>query len=155
MRTRNLIAAVILIALGLAYGVLTSTLPTRNIESATGPSFFPWIITICLLFLSGILLIQGLFPRLSGELPEVAKTAGATKYLAALVTAVVYLIALPKLGFIAANIPLFAVLMVLYGERRPVWVVCGSVAISLAAFFLFRDAFKIRLPAGILEGLVS
>jgi hypothetical protein len=154
MRKKNLIAACVLIALGIAYGVLTGNLPTRNIESATGPSFFPWIITICLVGLACILLVQGLLSAVSDKPPSGEKLS-RTRCIAGLVTAIVYLLALPTLGFIAANIPLIAVLMVLYGERRPVWVIGGSIAISVAAFFLFRDAFQIRLPAGILEALVS
>ena len=57
---------------------------------------------------------------------------------------------LPSLGFVAANVPFFAVLMAIYGERRPVWLALGSVGVSLVLFFLFRELFQIRLPAGVL-----
>lgn len=153
MRKRNLVAAVLLIALGVGYAVLTYDLPSRNIENATGPSFFPWIVGTLLLVLSGTLLIQGILPVVSDKVPK-APEIPLSRYLIGLVVFVVYLAALPTLGFIAANIPLFACLMVIYGERRPLWVIGGSVIISLASFFVFRDVFQIRLPSGILEGLI-
>jgi hypothetical protein len=149
MRKRNLLAAIVLIALGVIYGVLTSNLPTRNIENATGPSFFPWIITVCFLSLSIVLLIQGILPMVS----DIAPTASGVpryRYLSALVVALVYLAVLPELGFIVASIPLYAALMWLYGERRPLWIIGGSVIVTVTTFFLFRDIFQIRLPSGIL-----
>ena len=38
----------------------------------------------------------------------------------------------------------------IYGERRPLWLAVGSVGVSLVLFFLFRELFQIRLPAGVL-----
>ena len=48
MRKRNLTAGAVLIVLGVVFAYLTSQLPTRAIENATQPSFFPWVITACL-----------------------------------------------------------------------------------------------------------
>jgi hypothetical protein len=62
MRTRNLIAGIILLSLCAVYAYLTANLPTRNIENTTQPSFFPWVITFCLTGLSLSLLIQGILP---------------------------------------------------------------------------------------------
>lgn len=155
MRTRNIIAAIILLALGAGYAVLTAGLPTRNIENTTEPSFFPWVIVVCLLVLSAALLIQGLRMPAAGAPAADSTEISRSIYLWGFLAFVIYLALLPYLGFIAANIPFFAVLMVLYGERRPVRVVGGSVAISLALFFLFREVFLIRLPAGILSGVIA
>ena len=154
MRTRNLIAAVILLALGAGYGFLTATLPTRAIENTTQPSFFPTVVVVLFLILSAILLAQGIFSTTSNSVPEALKIS-RSKYLIGFASFVIYLALLPILGFIAANILIFAILMALYGERRPVWIVGGSVLVSLAMFFLFREVFQIRLPGGILEFLVS
>ncbi len=154
MRKRNLISAVVLIAIGISYFVLSVQLPTRNIENATGPSFFPLVTVTGFLVLAAALLFQAIRGRASlGSVPTLAKISRAT-YGWAFAAAVLYLVALPSLGFIAANIPLFAALMVLYGEKRPVWVAAGSIGISVAVFFVFREMFQIQLPAGILGGLV-
>ena len=153
MRTRNLIAGIILLLLCAVYAYLTAHLPTRNIENTTQPSFFPWVITFCLTGLSISLLLQGVLPVFASKASTVIDVP-IKRLLFGLTLTLVYLIALPTLGFIAANIPFFAGLMYLYGERRPVWIVGGSVFTSLFTFGLFREAFQIRLPAGILEGII-
>ena len=154
MRKRNLIAAAVLIVIGIGYAILAVQLPTRNIENATGPSFFPLVVVTCFLILAAALLVQAMRGRASlGSVPVLPKISLAT-YSVSLTAAVIFLVALPSLGFIAANIPLFAALMVLYGEKRPIWVAAGSIGISLAVFFLFREVFQIQLPSGILGGLV-
>ena len=154
MRTRNLIAAIVLLAIGAGYGFLTATLPTRAIENTTQPSFFPTVVVVLFLILSAILLAQGISSTTSNSVPEALKIS-RSKYLIGFVSFVIYLALLPILGFIAANILIFAILMMLYGERRPLWIVGGSALVSLAMFFLFREVFQIRLPGGILESLVS
>ena len=153
MRKRNLISAAILIALGIGYAILAVQLPTRNIENATGPSFFPLVVVTGFLILSASLLVQAMLPAELGKVPALVKISPA-KFGWAFAAAVIYLAALPWLGFIAANIPLFAVLMILYGEKRPAWVIGGSLMISIAVFFVFREVFQIHLPAGILGGVI-
>ena len=153
MRRRNLLSAIILIAIGTGYAVLAQDLPTRNIENATGPSFFPLVVISCFLILSAALLVQGILPAVSDTVPSIPKIP-ARRYGSGLAAAVIYLVALPYLGFIVANIPLFAVLMMLYGEKRLTWVIGGSVIITLLVFFLFREVFQILLPAGVLGNLI-
>ena len=71
------------------------------------------------------------------------------KIFSGLIAAAIYLTTLPQLGFVIANILLFATLMVLYGERRPVPLLSGSILVPIAIFLIFRDLFQIRLPSGI------
>ncbi|MFP6710300.1 MAG: tripartite tricarboxylate transporter TctB family protein [Rhodospirillales bacterium] len=153
MRTRNLIAAIVLLFLCAGYAYLTAHLPTRAIENTTQPSFFPWVITFCLAVLSLFLLAQGLLPIVSTKTPA-GVDVPAKRLVFGLILSIAYLIALPILGFAGANIPLFAGLMMLYGERRPIWIIGGSVLISLFVFYLFREGFQILLPAGILDGIL-
>ena len=153
MRKRNLLSAIILIAIGTGYAVLAQDLPTRNIENATGPSFFPLVVVSCFLILSAVLFVQGFLPTISGTVPSIPNIPAA-RYGSGLAAAAIYLVALPYLGFIVANVPLFAVLMMLYGEKRLTWVIGGSVVITLLVFFLFREIFQILLPAGVLENLI-
>ena len=67
-----------------------------------------------------------------------------------LLLSLTYMFALPKLGFVAANIPLFGGLMYLYGERRLIWIGLGSIIISVFVFLVFRMIFQIILPGGVL-----
>lgn len=153
MRKRNTISAIFLLALTLGYGVMTANLPTRAIEESTQPSFFPWVVTVCLLILSALLLIQGLLPAVSTQAPS-SSNVPRWKMFSGLIAVAIYLTTLPQLGFIIANILLFAVLMLLYGERRPVPLLSGSILVPIVIFLIFRDLFQIRLPSGILGGII-
>ena len=153
MRRRNSISAIFLLALTVGYGVMTANLPTRAIEESTQPSFFPWVVTVCLFFLSVLLLIQGLLPLVSTETPS-PMNVRRWKILSGLIAVAIYLTTLPQLGFVIANILLFATLMLLYGERRPVPLLSGSILVPIAIFLIFRDLFQIRLPSGILGGII-
>ncbi len=153
MRTRNLVAAILLLALCAGYAYLTANLPVRAIQNSTQPSFFPWVITIIMTVLSLSLLIQGIW-NIGSRKNKKESDFPLKRSLRGLFVFVVYFSLLPYLGFFIANIPFFAALMVLYGERRPVWIGGGSVIITTVIFFLFREAFKIRLPAGLLDGII-
>lgn len=154
MKKRNLIAAFILIAISIIYGILTIQLPTRAIDNTTEPSFFPGVVAVCLFLLSSSLLLQAIFSPGPSKVPDAPKVR-PSQIAMFMGTFVLYLILLPYLGFIAANIPFFAVLMLLYGERRAVWVTLSSVTICIVIFYLFREVFQIILPAGILGVLVK
>ncbi len=153
MRSRNRISAIILLALTIGYGLMTANLPTRAIEASTQPSFFPWVVTFSLFILSVLLLIQGLLPLVSTQTPS-PMNVRRWKIFAGLIAVAIYLTTLPQLGFVIANILLFATLMVLYGERRPVPLLSGSILVPIAIFLIFRDLFQIRLPSGILGGII-
>jgi len=149
MKQRNMIAGVGLIVLALGYGYYTSILPARTLPNTPGPQFFPYIITALLLVFSAALLIQGLMAASAANQPRV-DPATRVKIAALIGALAVYLIVLQPLGFILASIPFFAVLMVIYDERRPWMLAAGSIATTLIIYFLFRHAFTILLPRGIL-----
>ena len=152
MRTRNLLASIFLLFLCGGYAYLTANLPTRAIENSTQPSFFPWIIVIFLTGLTILLLIQ---VTVSGKQPKIKRThqLPVKRLVYGLLLSLAYLFALPKLGFVAANIPLFGGLMYLYGERSPLWIGLGSVIISVTFFLIFRQIFQIILPVGALGNI--
>ncbi|MBT3991571.1 MAG: tripartite tricarboxylate transporter TctB family protein [Rhodospirillaceae bacterium] len=153
MRTRNLIAGIVMLFLCAGYAYLTANLPSRDIQNTTQPSFFPWVIVVCMAVLSLALLIQGLLQHFDRDIAS-RMAIPPKRLLIGLVLAVAYLVTLPSLGFIVANILLFAGLMFLYGEHRPLWIAVGSIVISVTVFFIFREIFQIRLTAGVLESLL-
>ncbi len=152
MRRRNIIAALFLLALGAAYGVLTSQLPVRSLPDTPGPPFFPWINTIVILALSAVLLVQGL--RGSDE-PAPARAENRQRAIWALGVFIVYLAILPGLGFILATAPFFAALMVLFGETRALRVAAGAIVVTGVLYLLFRHGFGVFLPTGVLKGIVA
>ncbi|MBT3768168.1 MAG: tripartite tricarboxylate transporter TctB family protein [Rhodospirillaceae bacterium] len=152
MRRKNIIAGVVLIFISLWYGYLTSELPVRTLPNTPDPSFFPWINTIILLLLSVSLLVQGLFFTEEGEskIDPVARRLVITS----LALFFGYLLILPPLGFVVASIPFFAAMMVLFEERRPIWVASSSIAVTVVLFSVFRYGFGVLLPLGVMDGLV-
>ncbi|MDA0784710.1 MAG: tripartite tricarboxylate transporter TctB family protein [Proteobacteria bacterium] len=151
MRRRNIIAAVVLLALGAVYGVLTAQLPVRSLPDTPGPPFFPWINTIVILALSATLLVQG-WMAADGPLPPQA--AGRRRASWALGVFVVYLAILPGFGFILATAPFFAALMLLFGETRALRVAAGALIATGLLYLLFRHGFNVYLPTGLLKGIV-
>jgi len=154
LRTRNIIAACVLLAVAAVYAFLTSRLPARTLPNTPDPSFFPWLNSAALAALSAALLVQGL------RLPRACAAIGKRSMLsweaaAALGGFLVYLAVLSSIGFVEASVPLFLFLMVLYGERRWGWLLAGSVGVPLALYVLFRDIFGVLLPSGPLSGLLG
>lgn len=158
MRRRNIIAAAVLIVLSLGYGALTTQLPIRSLPDTPGPPFFPWVNTVILLALSLGLLVQGLRGTGTEDSGQTATSMDATQRrlaLWALGAFIAYLVVLPGLGFMVATVPFFAVLMVLFGERRWLWVAIGSIAMTAFIYVLFRHGFSVFLPRGILPDLLD
>lgn len=146
-----------LIVCSLAYGYFAWGLPVRSLPNTPGPSFFPLLVTVVLLALSATLLVQGLLAPNDGEMPteETPKRFCIRKTLLALSVLLLYIAVLPTLGFILSTLPLFAALMVLYGERRPLVVLVGTVVMTIVLYGLFRHGFNIFLPRGLLAGIVA
>ena len=149
MGRRNVIAALALLVLGVAYAILTSELPSRTIPNTPGPSFFPWVLTGSLLVLAIGLLVQGIRLPNDGSVSDVPE-AGAPRRLIGLAWFAIYLAVLPTIGFLLATIPFFAGLMALYGGARAIWLAVASVAVPVFLYFAFRDGFQILLPRGLL-----
>jgi len=154
MRNKNVAAALVLIALGAVYGYLTAGLPKRSLPDTPDPSFFPWIITACLLILSLALLVQGMKAN-RGARPDVDTAGGLRAPTVFLTLFVAYVAALPFTGFVIASVPFFAALMWLYGERRRGWIVAVSVMLPVILVLVFRNALHIPLPTGALAGLLG
>lgn len=158
MRRRNIAAAAALIVLGLVYGYLAWELPVRSLPNTPGPSFFPLVVTVVILALSAALLIQALAVERDPPASPCEKAAGIRDRRSAgflLLVLLAYVVLLPTLGFILATIPLFAVLMVLFGERRPLLVAVGALAMAAILYGIFRHGFGVFLPRGLLTGFAA
>lgn len=150
MGRKNIIAGVILMIITLGYGYMTSQLPHRNIAGAPGISFFPWIITIGVFTLSLAMTIQGWMSIRQGE-TNVPWQAPAPRVIAMLVLYVVFITSLQYLGFLIASIPVFMILMALYGGRHKLMLILAGPIIPIAIFLLFKKVFLIPLPKATLS----
>ncbi len=149
MGHRNIVVAIVLIAVAAGYGIMAAGLPQRAVPDTPGPSFFPWLITIAIGGLAAALLWQGVRevrgPGLPRGLGGFDRKAALT-----LVLFAVYLGLLPVAGFVLASIPFTAALIVLFGGRNRLVVLAGSLGMPVLLYYLFREVFSILLPAGAL-----
>jgi len=145
---RDAIVGTALLTVGIAYGVLTASLPNRTLPNTPSPAFFPWLITGALIVLSAALLIRA-FIGAGRESPRTAVDAESKLQAFTLVWIVLYLSALPYIGFLLASVPFFAGMMWFYGERSRVAIPLAAVIIPASLFYVFRYGFQILLPAGI------
>ena len=147
MGQRNIVVALVLIAVAVGYGLMAAGLPERAMPNTPGPSFFPWLITITIgglaatLFWQGRRALQG--ANLGMDLAGIDRKAALT-----LVIFAVYLGLLPIAGFLLASIPFSAALILLFGGRNRLVVATGSVFMPVLLYYLFREVFNILLPAG-------
>ena len=153
MREKNIAAGLAFLAIGLVYGYLTTGLPERTLPNTPGPSFLPWIITVCFLLLGGILLAQGLWTAPGGDAePPSGPGGGRRRAKIGLLFIGGYLIALPYLGFLLATPLVFGGLMHTAGERRPLLIAAFAIAVPVFLYVLFQVLFQILLPTAAFLG---
>lgn len=150
MAWRNILAAAALLAFSAWYAWLATGLPERSLPNTPGPSFFPLLIVAFIALLSAALLYKGIMGLRTQEKStrDGVPTRTAWFMLAAFA---IYLTLLPVAGFILASIGFFAVLMLLYGERRPAVIALASTGVTVLLFLIFRYGFQIVLPRGLLD----
>lgn len=156
MGLRNIVGGVVILAFTLYYGGLATLLPKRTTTDAPGPHFFPYLITVSIIFLAVMLLIQGVrglkdsggFADLRPEKPSANENFSITRAAAGLLLTGLYFFALPMFGFFWSTPVFFAALMWVTGERRPLILLGLAIFVPLFLFFLFRDLFQLPLPRG-------
>jgi len=116
------------------------------------------IISGLLIVFSSTLIYQGLFVTPTGE--KTSRPPGFNKACLFLVIFLIYLLAMGQVGFVYASIPFFAILMVMFGEKRPHWLALGSFGVTLFLYSVFERGlylsyflgddwqFNVPLPKG-------
>jgi len=152
--TPNRLAAFVLIAFSIGYGYLTSQQPKGDILGEPGSGLFPWILTISLLLLSGILLVQDIRGTALPRRFDFRITPGGVRSVTGLILIFAYLCIMPYVGFLISSFLFFGSIMWLSGEHRPFRLLGFSCGISLLLYLFFGELFQIPLPKGeLLRGL--
>ncbi|MEW6332645.1 MAG: tripartite tricarboxylate transporter TctB family protein [Thermodesulfobacteriota bacterium] len=154
MMTPNRLAALIVIAFGLGYGYLAYRQPSASALGDPGLSLFPSLLTILILLLAVTILVQDIRGKALPKRFAFQVTSGGIRSVIGLALVLAYFIIIPYLGFLISSFLLFASMMWLCGERRPVWIVGFSSVIPLLILLFFQELFQIPLPKlGLLEGV--
>lgn len=158
MKQKNIIAGVGLLSLSLCYGWLAWQLPDRAQTGAMPPSFFPLIIAGLLIAFSTTLIYQGLFVTPAGA--HSTRPPGFGKACLFLGLFFIYVLALGLVGFVYASVPFFAILMVMFGQKKPHLLALGSFGVTLFLYSIFERGlylsyflgadwqFSVPLPKG-------
>tara|TARA_B100000686_G_scaffold181378_2_gene188375 strand:- start:10570 stop:11004 length:435 start_codon:yes stop_codon:yes gene_type:complete len=143
MRKKNLISSIVFLIVGIVYSYLTYWLPIRTLPNTPGPSFFPWVIAICFLILSILLLCQNFFYKKKNE---DNKEIFGKKVFTLILLMFFYILLLPFTGFLLITPFFFAGFMYLTSEKRFFYISFFSLSIPFFIFYLFQNIFSIYLP---------
>ncbi|MFQ5842451.1 MAG: tripartite tricarboxylate transporter TctB family protein [Thermodesulfobacteriota bacterium] len=148
MKRANRFISIILIVFTGYYAYLITRLPVRNLPHTLGGDFMPWLLTVCLLFLSISLLLKSLFYKSEEERIATTSLKEVMGVLSLLAIIIAYIEVMIYFGYVLITPFFIAAMMLMSGSRRPMEIIIFSVGISLAVYVLFYRFFHVPLPAG-------
>lgn len=147
-RGANLVAAVLLVAVGVTVFAQTTELARLDSGSDPGAAGYPRL-------LAGLLVVLAVGVGMQRGGGEPAPSAvGGLRVGGAVVLLLGYGYALDALGYIGSTVLFLAGAMLLMGVRRPVPLVVAPVLFSVVVYLVFQAVFGVPLPRGAVEGLL-
>jgi len=148
MGKKEIILSIILIIISTVVFILTFQFPPQTV--ALRPTAFPRFVSICLLILSLVLLIQGIIgvknaPPKKNVKFKLNKTF-IIKLMLLTFLAFLYTRLITIVGYIVATPPFIVGNMLLFNEKRSIWIIVVSITTTVLLYILFRIIFKIPLP---------
>lgn len=132
-------------ALGIVVIILASGL--QKVKLGIGPGGFPRFIGFAITLLGAVQLVKTLRNGVAKPEFHMEKKA-LLLFLASVAACVLYIILVPKLGFLICTSVLLYVMLLLYGNRHYVLCALLSVVFTAAVWLLFTKVFLIFLPSG-------
>jgi hypothetical protein len=147
MLVSEVVFGAIFIILSAFFFAMTFGFP--EITIALSPTVFPRFVTICLFFLSLILLIQGLRKQLTGREKKTKGKLDRSYFLRFILTGAVGLLytrIIRYTGYIIAT-PLFiSGTMLIFAEKKWYRIVLVSIITTATLYGVFRMIFRVPLP---------
>lgn len=144
-----------------SFSIRIMKLPISAVDTAR---FFPQLIFGCLIPIGLVLVVRGLFKAKglresapSGEKLE-EQVLAFKRSIVALLAIVIFIAGMEPIGYIPMAILYMMFNMFYMCEKaawKPVLFLIVSVAVALLSYFLFRQFVYVRLPAGILKGVLG
>jgi len=158
----EIIFLAIVALIGGAAFLMTSSFRTSILDRSGGPGMFPRIVVILLMFVIVIRVVQIIARKETQNKFHFVEMFKGIRLLYVLVT-LAYMLTLKRLGYLVATIP-YLVFAVLFYRAREVddrlkpWtavaIVALNVALVIGVYFFFTQVVNIRLPAGLLKGVI-
>ena len=148
----NYIIITMFAVLGGIVWFLMRDFPSKGLEEGFGPAFYPTVLLCILLILLVILLIQTVTNKgMEEEEIQLPKLKELKRPALILLCMCGYALLMPYLGFIITGILYLFVTMRILNVNL-VRSIIVSVAMVIIVYLLFRYAFKVPLPLGMILG---
>jgi len=148
MGKKDIFLSIIFIVISITIYILTYQFPQQTV--ALSPKVFPRFVSTCLFILSITLLIQGIAGvKKNSEQKKVQPMfykVFILRLLLMILLAFFYTRILPLIGYVLATPPFVAGAMLLFNEKRGIWIIAVSIITTALLYILFRIVFKIPLP---------
>lgn len=173
MNRANVLSGLVCLAFGMLLAALASQVPNFTITDQLGGRFFPMLVAIGIIICSIGLIITGLMnveiaggqvggKRASApdeesaeevaeeitieEPPMFGMPAPRARLFGFIASMAIYTFILNLIGYIAASLIIFAAMIMIAGERRPLPVALGAICITAVLYTLFAVIFGMNVP---------
>ncbi len=148
MGKKEIFLSIVFIVISITIYILTYQFPHQTV--ALSPKVYPRFISACLLILSVVLLIQGVTGVKKNSEQKKTKLIlnkiFILRLLLMILLAFFYTRILSLTGYIIATPPFVAGAMLLFNEKRWIWIIAVSIITTALLYVLFRMIFRIPLP---------
>ena len=121
-----------------------------------GPGFFPTILAALLIVFSLALIANALRGRSIGKAePFRWSDPGVRRGAVMLVAAALFCLALKPLGFIPISILFLLVMMLVFGNRKPLALLLAPLSVTAGIWVIFEKLLHLNLPQGVLASLLN
>lgn len=145
--TAKTVVPILFILLGIYWMRASLALPSTSTVPGSGPATFSNAVLVLMMLASAIVLVQEVLEirraggdAAGGDWKEIARLAALVVLLAA------YALLLQKLGFIICSLIMIEASLLLFGQRKPLWLIVIPVGFTGLIYVIFRFALKILLP---------
>jgi putative tricarboxylic transport membrane protein len=150
-KTLDMIIAAVCIVVGILMFWFTRQFEFGGLQDF-GTGFWPRIIATILIACSVGMFFRALLSK-DPKMKEIVvdwKSKGMRKVYAAFGVMVLFCVVLHFLGLLIAIFFMIIGIMLVMGERRPLFLICTPVGMTLFIFVAFQVLLKLSLPTGIL-----
>ncbi|MDD7687646.1 MAG: tripartite tricarboxylate transporter TctB family protein [Actinomycetaceae bacterium] len=143
----NAIAAMLILLFVIAAYVSSFGVLDTSGSSDPGPAAYPRVVLLVI----GVCALGMFF--IHDDPDEIVPPRSIAMVVAVFSAIAIYIAIIGLLGYIAATALFTAVMVLLAGERRPIFIVLYSIIFSVVIYFVFSRYLGIVLPEGLVEGL--
>jgi hypothetical protein len=136
---------IVFIVLAVIVAISIWQLPYVDTTGNVGPKMYPWLLAGLLLALSGLLLTGRVSP--APEHPDITRRNMLRRFLPLVVICVLYVEAMPLLGFLIPTTAFLMASFYLLGERNHWRNILISVCCAGATYLLFATALGVQIEA--------